>query len=454
MLETIRHYARERLAESGEADLARACHLDFFLQFAEHAEPELRRAEQKLWLDRIEVEHDNLRTALEWSLGQPSASSVHAEMGLRLATALGDFWDRRNYWMEGRVWLDRALAATEGAEYTGLRARAFCHAARIANYMRDVAAARLYVEDGQKLFQELGDRQGIAQVLLERATLAQRVGDLATARLHSEESLRLFECIENKAGMADSLHRLGHVVADQDDVSSARSHFSESLRLFRETGDKSSIGTLLHDLGQMAFREGDYPAARSLCQEALASERELGYKYYILATLSVLGSLAEVDGDHAQAGTFYDEGLALARELDSTYLIAETLLNLVYLALHEGDYERAHRLCAESLTHWQEQGDRQGIARCLAGIAHVAVAQGKAVEAARLFGAIETPLKGINIDDWIVERTDHERTLAAVRARLDKATFDAAWAEGHALTIEQAIEYALENLKSIGDSAS
>ena len=88
------------------------------------------------------------------------------------------------------------------------------------------------------------------------------------------------------------------------------------------------------------------------------------------------------------------------------------------------------------------------MARCLAGIAHVAVAQGKAVEAARLLGAIETPLKGINIDDWIVEHTDHERTLAGARAQLDEATFNAAWAEGHALTIEQAIEYTLEDLKS------
>jgi predicted ATPase/DNA-binding SARP family transcriptional activator len=445
MLETIRHYARERLAESGEAELVCARHLDFFLQFVEHVEPELRRAEQKLWLDRIEAEHDNLRAALEWSLGQPSPSRVQAEGGLRLATALGDFWDRHNYWTEGREWLHRALAATEGAEHTAPRARAFNHAARIANYMHDLAAARSYIQESRKLFQELGDTGGLAESLLECATLAERENDLAAAHIYSTESLKLFQNVGDQWGMAGSFHRLGHVVLDQGDIASARSHFSESLRLFQESGDRSNIGLLLHDLGQVAFYKGDYSVAHSLCMESLAAEKELGYKYSIISTLSILGELAQKERNHTQAAAFYEEGLALARELGSAYLIADLLLGLGYVALYEGAHQRAKGLFEESLMLWRERGDKQGIARCLAGIAGAAAAQGKAEQAMRLFGAIEAPLQGADLFSWYVERTDYERNVAAARAQLDEATFDAVWTEGHAMTMERAIEYALEN---------
>lgn len=107
LLETIRQYARDRLAESGEAERTYEHYLAYFLQLAERAEPELRGAKSIIWLERLEVEHANLRAALEWSL--ENASCVEA--GLRLAGALGWFWHLRNYYSEGREWLARAVAA-------------------------------------------------------------------------------------------------------------------------------------------------------------------------------------------------------------------------------------------------------------------------------------------------------------------------------------------------------
>lgn len=106
LLETIRQYSRDRLAEAGEATEVRRRHRDWYLALAEQAEPKLRGHEQEFWLSRLETEHDNLRTALEWSL----TDAEDAEPGMRLSAALAYFWRTRDYFTEGSRWLDRALS--------------------------------------------------------------------------------------------------------------------------------------------------------------------------------------------------------------------------------------------------------------------------------------------------------------------------------------------------------
>jgi non-specific serine/threonine protein kinase len=106
-LETVRQYARERLLRSGEARRVRNLHLDFFLAAARRAEPELRRGDQAWWLKSLQRDHDNLRSALEWSLVRPEGS----DQALELSTALFWFWLKRGYLSEGQQWLERALAA-------------------------------------------------------------------------------------------------------------------------------------------------------------------------------------------------------------------------------------------------------------------------------------------------------------------------------------------------------
>lgn len=441
MLETIHEYAREKLIDAGEIETVRAHHLDFYVQFVERAEPLLRGVDQKHWLDRMEAEYDNLRAALEWSLGRDRTPGIKVEMGMRLAVALGEFWDRRNYWREGHAWLERALAAQ--SRDIRSRARAGRYVCRLERFLGDLAAARLHLEESLRLFQTLDDTHGIAASLFERASLAERTSDFVAAQADAEESLRLFESIGDKAGMADALHRLGHVTLDRGDTFPARIHFSESLRLFQAVEDKSWIGILLDDLAQVAHREGDHSTALALCEEALALEKELGYKFSMVGTLWLLGELAHVDDDYRRARTLYEQSLALARELDSISLIAGVLPNLGYAVLRHTDPRRAQTMFEEGLEYAREQDDQDSIAECLAGLAGVAAAFGRLKCSARLFGAIEVQLARTGYFFSPACRMEYERDVTSVRAALGEETFNTLHAEGRAMRLEQAIELAL-----------
>ncbi len=440
MLETIREYAREKLIATGEVGAARDRHLAYFVQFAERIAPQLHGAQQKFWLNQIEAEHDDLRTALGWSIERDHASTTDKQLGLRLAVALGDFWDRRNYWKEGHDWLDRALDTQAGD--IRLRAQAHYSMGRLERLLGDLTNARAHIKESLRLFQTLENPSGIALARLEQASLMEYQRDFASAQSAAEESLRQFQSIGDVHGMADSFHRLGHVLLGQCDSRRALAHFDESRQLFQTSGDKLWMGILLDDLARVAHQEGDHPLARTLGEEALVIENELGYKFGRVATLWLLGELAHLENDYQGAEALYEASLTLARELDSKSLIAAVLPNVGYMMLHRSDYRRARQQFQEGLEYTRDQHDEDGIVHYLAGMAGVANDQGQLERAAQLFGTVETQLasKGYGLSPAC--RMEYERDTASVRAALGEETFNTLQAAGRALTLEQAIELA------------
>jgi hypothetical protein len=168
MLETIREYALERLLESGEGKTLRERHLAYYLALAEAAEPHLRGAEQVVWAERMELEHDNFRAALAWahergSVESPTADSIETE--LRLAGALFWFWDLHDHFSEGRRWLERALARTNGTARTTARAMALYAVGGLAANQSDFVTARARLEEIVAIWREIGDTRGLALVL-------------------------------------------------------------------------------------------------------------------------------------------------------------------------------------------------------------------------------------------------------------------------------------------------
>src|SRR5262249_47481827 len=163
MLETLREYALERLEQSGEAETIRHRHADCFVALAETAEPHLFEPNPRVWLDRIAVEYDNLRGAQAWALAQEDA-----EIGVRLAVALLWFWNQRGYsTSEVRGWLEAALepARSLGQPLAALRAEALCARGFMEEH-HHVEHAIALLEESLALFQELGDRAGMARTLL------------------------------------------------------------------------------------------------------------------------------------------------------------------------------------------------------------------------------------------------------------------------------------------------
>jgi non-specific serine/threonine protein kinase len=438
MLETIRQYARAKLLESGETARVHSQHLAFFLQFAERAESELRGAESRDWLQQVEAEHDNLRAALEWSLGL-EAPSADAESGLRLAIALDGFWQRRNYWQEGREWIERALRVTEGIGAPRWRVPALKHAYRFANAMGDMNAARAHLQARETLVFALNDELGIAELLLNRAGLARLEHNLDTAQSLADEAHSHFRRLGNQSGVAAALTVLGLIKRSRGDAVGARADFDASLRLRQEIGEKETLGESLGMSAAAAFRAGDFASAHARFDELFALAQEQDDKALMRHALVNLGEVTRAAGNYREARPHYEASLTLARALPAKLHIGCAMQGLGYVAVQEGNLPRARECFEECFTLYQEQQLKWGVAVAVEGFARLAAAQGKPERAARWLGAIDAHLALTGPMATLADRLEHERTLAAVRALLDDAAFDAAWKAGTALTLEQAV---------------
>jgi predicted ATPase len=233
----------------------------------------------------------------------------------------------------------------------------------------------------------------------------------------------------------------------QANPTQARFQIEAALAKSIQAGDKWNIATSLRNLGLMANLQGDYESARSFLEQSLSIGREIGPagKYGISWSLIFLGDGALNQGDSERAETYYSESVTLLRELGEKSFLAYSLRRLGILALHLGDYARATALCKESLTLNIELEEQPGIVMCLAALAAIIAAQGKGERAAQLLGAVEFLAGTLATPLPMMDRMQYDRHRAAVRAQLDEASFAAASAAGRALTMEQAIAYAIEN---------
>ena len=441
MLETIREYALGRLTDSGEEEKIRRQHASFFVALAEEAEPKLESAEQLAWLDRLETEHGNLRTALEWTLEREGAN---AELGLRLVVALGLFWGIRGHWTEARRWTERAVEKSSIAS-TSVRARVLWAAGL---WQENREQATTFFQESLTLCRQLGDKQGIARAL---SGLGQVADDFEQAATLLEQSLALFQELDDKPRISDVLAALGGDAWQQGDHERAAALFEQSLMLARETGAKSAIATRLRSLGNVTLELKDYERAAALYDESLALARELDNKEGVARLLNSLGEMARLQNDYERADALYNEGLALRRELGTRFGAAMMLHNLGYVALHRGDGRQAAAFFEESMTLYRELNARKGIAECLAGLAGVARAEAQPERAARLFGAAEVLQEATGTHLIAADKAEYDRNVALVRAQLDETTFAEAWAEGREMAAdasaddwEQVIAYALD----------
>jgi predicted ATPase/DNA-binding winged helix-turn-helix (wHTH) protein len=400
LLETVRHYALEHLREhEGEARW-RGRHLTHFLGLAEEAEPQLTGSNQQAWLDRLEAEHENLRSALVWC----SVTTEDASLGLRLAAALWRFWWLRGYLSEGRTLLVGRLASSSGTRSLAARSMALNGAGILAWQQGDYPASRALQEESLAIRRELGDRRAIAS----------------------------------------SLNCLGIVVSEQGDHRAARAFHEESLAISRELGDRRETANALSNLGNAAQYGGDSAAARVLHEESLAIRRELGHRWGVAASLTNLAVAARDQGDYANARALSEESLAICRELGERQGTAGCLGEIGLILCDQHDYPAAQALLKESLTIFLELGDQRNIAEALEGLAY-AFWLDRSGRAALLWGAAERLREAIGAPLKPNDRSRAERQVAAARTALgDDAAFNLAWQEGRAMTLDQAVQYALD----------
>ncbi len=395
MLETIRDFGLERLEASGEARGVRNGHAAFFLGVAEEGALALAGGDRAPWLRRLEVEHDNLRAALEWV----GADGRDPATELRLAAALGRFWSLHSHLSEGRKHLEKALRRAAELGVTPARAQALAWAGGLATIQGDWDAARLRYVEALSAWRELGDRRGVAEALLAWGAME-------------------VWCGEGEAG---------------------RPRLAESLALWEELGDERGTALALYRLGEAAFMVRDHDEARCRLERSADMLRKLGDAWALALPLSYLGEIARLSADYATATALYEEGLAVNRELGTRWSEALLLHNLGHVALRRGELSRAKALFRESLNLSRDVGVKRGIALCLAGLAGVAVTEGDALAAARLLGAAEALLESTGHTLNPADRAEYDRHVALVRDRLSSDAMAAAWHEGRLGKLERMI---------------
>jgi predicted ATPase/class 3 adenylate cyclase len=446
LLETLRQFGRQKLSASGEADATRARHLAHFLELAETAEPLLATREAPAWIDRLEAEHDNLRTALEWSLaagGPPEA----AHGGLRLVGALAYFWFLRYHRREGRAWLERALART-GTTPTRARALALWGAGALyVDADVDLRLALGYLEESASFFREHGElaRAAYALAMMGWHLRSLREYDAATARWN--DALALARAAGDPRTMALPLIHMAYPVSyGWRDPETRQRLLDEALPLAERSGDPLMLALAHRVAGDLAVQRGDLPAARAAFAVDLAGTRALKDTVGIWGTLVSLGQVAAREGDFAEARRYYTEARTLQRDSGAApRMMVGTACRLAELALSEGDPAAAHAGFAEALALARQAGDPDGLAAVLEGLAAVAAATAGHRRAVTLAGAAAALREQGGRPLPAADRPGYERWLAPASAALDEGARAAALAAGRALTPEQAVAYALED---------
>jgi non-specific serine/threonine protein kinase len=369
LLETVRQYGTEKLQSAGEAAEVRRRHRDWFVALAERAEPELRALRQRTWLDRLEMEHNNLRAAYEWTMTEPEGRRE----GLRLATALFWFWRNVGYWSEGHAWLEEGLTSTA-----------------------DVALAIR------------------AKALAAAAWLAWRAGKYERAIALAEEGL--FFC--------------------------------------KEVSDRENGALCLLCLSNVASDRGDYEQAKRFAEEWLGLSSTLENKYYTCLAFVALGGVARYQGHYDQAISLHEQALTMSRDQGYPLLSAWSLRHLGMDQLRRGVYGRAAEYYKQSLSLCKEVGNRWVPVEGLSGLSSLACIAQQYERAARLFGAATRLHEALGFRFKPADQECYDHHMVIARTRLGEAAFAAAWAEGRAMTLDQALDYALAWSESVESAHS
>jgi tetratricopeptide (TPR) repeat protein len=402
MLETIRQYAEEMLFDSGEAAAIRDRHRDWYLDLAERAWPELTRHDQMRWLRQLDVEYDNLRTAL----GRCKSDEAAAETELRLAGALGRYWQFRGSVAEGRECLDHALERAERHPSVAL-ALALNWAGVFTVLHYDRARARTLAEESVAVSRAVDTPALLSMALRHLAAIERAIGHGRRARELLGIALAAARTGNDARESAFGLASLGAADIEEGDSSLGRHRLEQAVSLARQSGDQSAVAYSLANLAYLEFQEGNLDRAQELFEAATT-----------------------------QAANFrWDLVVSVGRRW------------LAWIQLRRGDLTEAVTCTRAALRSARERGDRSTMLGALRVYAVLQEERGNQAAATRVYGLASDvdAAPGTNSSVLFGPRQEEER-LAAVRAALGPDAFEAAWADGQQTTLEQAIDDALKEL--------
>jgi predicted ATPase/class 3 adenylate cyclase len=471
MLETIRQYASDKLAHSGDADTARARHFDCFVELGETGAAGLHGPLALEWLDRIEGEHDNLRAALDWAAAAAPAQAA------RLAGALWLFWDTRGHFAEGYARLTAALAAH--ARPDAQRLRALIGAGVLAFRLDNTKHSDELLLEAVELSRVLDDR-----TLEAEATVYLAINRLWLGPATVQPLAAAARALAREAG--DAAHEgiaalvQGRALMDHGELAPARAHFLEGRRLLEAAGCVLRVPSALQNAGECAMEQRDFAEARRLLDDALLRQRRMGHVHDAATALRRLAQLAlserRVDEALAQSSEslrlfhglhdrncgalsawVHADACSAAGRLDDALEYAELALRTfrdtgsqrsraaaLYLVARvharRGDESAARDALLHALELQREAYDDRALPKMLEATAGL---HPRATAAPVLLGSAAHLREQAGREAFDDEAADRDLWHACVRAAHDRDHFARALTQGRALSRDEAIARAL-----------
>jgi non-specific serine/threonine protein kinase len=397
-LETLRQFGQLQLGKDSQADMFRAAHASYYISLARQGDEELfGPPRQALWLNRLELEHDNVRAALRWLLERSDFQAA-----LELAAGMRRFWFMRSHHGEGQGWLADLVHRPDNAAPTLTRAKAL---------------------NGAGL-------------------LAWRHGNIIAARELHLEARELLHTVSDAAEEAWTLWRLGDIVTELGDYASARSLLEESIAIARAAGSLANEGSALTYLAWLELYQGDLEAAHEHAEAGLAICTRLGFTRGRFFGLHVLGFVCHEKGDYAAAIRHLEQCFILGRELGDPLLMSEALVHMSRAASMQADYARARGFLAQAFGLTRALKAPWHVVRAIQASALLAARQGNAARAARLDAAMEG-LGAASIRP--TQLTERKQQVAALIATLGSERAAKESSVGRSMTLDEAIAYALSS---------
>jgi predicted ATPase/transcriptional regulator with XRE-family HTH domain len=439
MLFTVQRFTLHCLKDMGKEPEARDLHLAYFLKLAEEGEKEMRGAHQAIWGKRLEMEHQNFRAALDWSL-----SNHQVESTLRLLCALGWSWEVHAHYIEANNWLEKIRLLPETAQYPGIYARFLNHLGRQHFSQANYREALSLLEESRNISINLGaDGEGnLAETCnwIGIATLW-GLGDHRAARLMLEESLALSKKLGDNYGVALTAFHLGILESDLGHSEAARSHYEQSLTKFQEFGDLFFIARVSLFLGYEYLKKGNLEKTQYYFEEQFRIDQELQFWDGVADGLRNLGKLAFFQRKFDQAEEYYNKSLAVSSE---HYLHQfDTLYYLGLVALHGADYLLAYQRMANSLEMALKSRGVKDLGDYLCGLAVAAAGANLSERAVKLNAAGQMILEtaGISYPSRDLEQFNH--LIESARGQAGEDLVQSLTDEGRRMSIEEIVAYAL-----------
>jgi len=429
MLATIHEYAAEQLAANGEEAAVRRRHAGHFLRLAERGST----GDEAHWRAALAREHDNVHAALGWATG-----ADEADLALRLAAALADYWLARGFLHEGRRRLRWALALTGGAPLA--RAWALAGAAALAVAQGDAVAARQLAGEALPPVRDAGDEPLIAALLVHLGVAARQLADYPAAVAALTEALDRHTAMGDGRGAIVATANLALVAALRGDFAGALAALPVAGVPALQSASHRERAALNYTMGEVLLRRGDLAPAHEAFMAAEALARDAGDEQGTARAIAALGRVALAAGDDARAAPLLEEGLSRRENLGDWPGVVADMIGIGTVAWRQGDAAEAVWRYRDALGLAHQIGDRLGLAVAAERLAAVTAARSAAdpatgERAARLLGAAAALREALGAPLPPIDRAEHERAIAAARGALGAEGFAAAFAAGRELSL-------------------